>query len=94
MAKCLRPGAQGEELVEALKLANETLLEAIKVKRKNVESFRRLYAEFVEEWCRDGIDAYLVRTSLSKIRVLLTTFIDCVATLPDSLTEITSKNGT
>ena len=65
VARCLRPDAEGEELVEALKLANEAHLAAIRVKRNNVESFRRLYADFVQDWfCRSGIDEHLVRTQI------------------------------
>ncbi|KAF7979883.1 hypothetical protein HWV62_40667 [Athelia sp. TMB] len=72
VARCLRPDAEGEELVEALKLANETHLAAIRVKRNNVESFRRLYADFVEDWfCRSGIDDHLQLYLISSLKSLL-----------------------
>lgn len=58
----IRPEAAGEELVEALKNANETLLAAVTVNRKKVEGFLRVYADFIEDWCRSGIDSNLVRS--------------------------------
>jgi U3 small nucleolar RNA-associated protein 6 len=51
----------GEDLVDALKVANENLLASIKDGGKNGERFLHLYADFVEEWCRPDIDINLVR---------------------------------
>jgi U3 small nucleolar RNA-associated protein 6 len=59
--RALTPDVDGEVLIEALKNANENLLGAVKNKGRNGESFLHAYAEFVEEWCRPGIDANLVR---------------------------------
>jgi U3 small nucleolar RNA-associated protein 6 len=59
--KALKPDVDGENLVLALKDANENMLAGVKNRGKNRESFLRAYAEFVEEWCRPSIDANLVR---------------------------------
>lgn len=59
--RSLKPDVDGEDLVEALKIANEKLLIVLKHNGKNGESFLRLYADFVEEWCRPDIDVNLVR---------------------------------
>jgi U3 small nucleolar RNA-associated protein 6 len=61
VTRALKPGVDGEDLVEALKNANENLLGAMRHEGKNGEGFLRGYAEFVEEWCRPSIDANLVR---------------------------------
>jgi hypothetical protein len=58
--RALRPDVHGIDLVEALKGANEKMLDGVKNIGKNRESYLRAYAEFVEEWCRDSINTNLV----------------------------------
>jgi len=57
----------GQDLVEALKDANEKMLAGVKRKGENRESYFRAYAEFVEEWCRANIDSSLVCVSIPKV---------------------------
>ena len=58
--RALKPDVDGEDLVEALKDANEKMLVGVKHEGKSRENYFRAYAEFVEEWCRANIDANLV----------------------------------
>ena len=58
--RALKPEVAGEDLVEALKDANQIMLASIKNEGKNRESYLRAYADFVEQWCRAAIDANLV----------------------------------
>lgn len=57
----LKPDVEGKDMVEALKGANENFLTVIHNEGKHGEGFLRVYAEFVEEWCRTNIDDNLVR---------------------------------
>jgi U3 small nucleolar RNA-associated protein 6 len=59
--RALSSEVDGEDLVDVLKNANERFLSAVRQYHgKNKEGFFRAYAEFVEEWCRLGIDDNLV----------------------------------
>ncbi len=55
--RCLRPEMKGDELVEGIKRANETLLRAADSKNEQVLA---VYADFVQEWSRALIDENLV----------------------------------
>lgn len=55
--RCLRPDMRGEELVDGIKQANETLMASADSKNEPVFA---AYAEFVKEWSRALIDEDLV----------------------------------
>lgn len=55
---------QGPEFVDRLKDANDVLLQSIKGfegRNQEREGLGKVYAEFVDEWCRKNIDVNLVR---------------------------------
>lgn len=70
--RALTPGLVGEALVEAIRVANEELLRAVQAGNGS-EAVSQVYADFVDEWCRAGIDENLVgRISLSS-----SLYLDC-----------------
>ncbi|PIL34179.1 hypothetical protein GSI_03890 [Ganoderma sinense ZZ0214-1] len=73
----LVPDSEGETLVEALKSANEQLLNAVRrADKTDVPGIAKVYAEFVEEWCRREVDsslkAYLITSFYLLIQQLST----------------------
>ncbi len=57
----LMPGSAGETLVDALKSANEQLLDAVRrAASMSDPGVAKVYAEFVEEWCGKEFDDSLV----------------------------------
>lgn len=77
--RSLKPDLNGPDLIEALKSANETLLAGIQIERTNKESFFRAYAEFVEEWCRAGIDSNLVSRRVVEKKAKSVTLMYCAS---------------
>ncbi|KDQ57693.1 hypothetical protein JAAARDRAFT_35378 [Jaapia argillacea MUCL 33604] len=55
----LTPGLEGEDLISALKTANQELVRAVNDATDNREPLASAYVQFVAEWCRKEIDANL-----------------------------------
>jgi len=54
------PGLRGMALVDGIHCAHEELLK--EVKTHGGEAIFKVYAGFVEEWCQQSIDQYMVCT--------------------------------
>ncbi|KAI1796429.1 U3 small nucleolar RNA-associated protein 6-domain-containing protein [Ganoderma leucocontextum] len=68
----LMPDLTGETLVDALKRANEQLLDAVRHRASPSDtSMAKVYAEFVQEWCEKDVDDSLKAYLITSIHLLI-----------------------
>ncbi|KAI0356208.1 hypothetical protein OH77DRAFT_1423811 [Trametes cingulata] len=68
----LSPDISGEPLVDALKNANDVLLEAVRTSSAEArEGVASVYAEFIEEWCGKGVDDSLKAYLITSLHLLI-----------------------
>ncbi|KZT08401.1 uncharacterized protein LAESUDRAFT_757637 [Laetiporus sulphureus 93-53] len=71
-SRYLTPDLEGEDLVDALRKANEELAIAVKEANQgeNTEKLGEIYAQFVQEWCEKDIDNSLKGYLVTSLQLL------------------------
>ncbi|KAH9938923.1 U3 small nucleolar RNA-associated protein 6-domain-containing protein [Amylocystis lapponica] len=89
----LIPGMEGEDLIEALKHANEQLMAAVRPSSAEDAGLAAVYANFITEWCNKDIDDHLKGYLMTSLHMLAQRADAPPALLSSHLTLLTAHPG-